>query len=30
MIDEIFEKFDGAFSENTLRAYRSDFQQYDS
>ena len=28
MIDEIFEKFDGAFSENTLRAYRSDFQQY--
>ena len=30
MIDEIFEKFDGAFSENTLRAYRSDFQQYES
>ena len=29
MIDEIFEKFDGAFSENTLRAYRSDFQQYE-
>ena len=28
MIDEIFEKFDGAFSENTLRAYRSDFKQY--
>jgi site-specific recombinase XerD len=28
MIDEIFGKFDGAFSENTLRAYRSDFQQY--
>lgn len=30
MIDEIFEKFDGAFSENTLRAYRSDFKQYES
>jgi site-specific recombinase XerD len=30
MIDEIFEKFDGAFAENTLRAYRSDFQQYES
>ena len=30
MIDEIFEKFDGAFSENTLRAYRSDFQQYEA
>lgn len=29
MIDEIFEKFDGAFSENTLRAYRSDFRQYE-
>jgi site-specific recombinase XerD len=29
MIDEIFEKFDGAFAENTLRAYRSDFQQYE-
>ena len=29
MIDEIFEKFDGAFSENTLRAYRSDFKQYE-
>ena len=28
MVDEIFEKFDGAFSENTLRAYRSDFKQY--
>ena len=28
MIDEIFEKFDGAFAENTIRAYRSDFQQY--
>ena len=30
MIDEIFEKFDGAFSENTLRAYRSDFKQYEA
>jgi site-specific recombinase XerD len=30
MIDEIFEKFDGAFSENTLRAYRSDYQQYEA
>ena len=29
MIDEIFEKFDGAFAENTLRAYRSGFQQYE-
>lgn len=29
MIDELFEKFDGAFSENTLRAYRSDFEQYE-
>ena len=28
MIDEIFEKFDGAFAENTIRAYRSDFEQY--
>jgi site-specific recombinase XerD len=28
MIDEIFEKFDGAFAENTIRAYRSDFDQY--
>lgn len=30
MIEEIFSRFDGAFSENTLRAYRSDFQQYES
>ena len=30
MINEIFEKFDGAFSENTLRAYRSDFRQYEA
>ena len=28
MIDEIFEKFDGAFAENTMRAYRSDFEMY--
>jgi site-specific recombinase XerD len=28
MIDEIFEKFDGAFAENTIRSYRSDFEQY--
>ena len=28
MIDEIFEKFDGAFAENTIRAHRSDFEQY--
>ena len=25
-INEIFEKFDGAFAENTMRAYRSDFR----
>ena len=30
MIEELFSRFDGAFSENTLRAYRSDFQQYES
>jgi integrase len=30
MIDKIFEKFDGAFAENTLRAYWSDFQQYEA
>jgi integrase len=30
MIDEPFGRFDGAFSENTLRAYWSDFQQYES
>ena len=29
MIDELFVRFDGAFSENTLRAYRSDFQHYE-
>ena len=28
MLDQLFVRFDGAFSENTLRAYRSDFQQY--
>ncbi len=28
MIDEIFAKFDGAFAENTLRAYRSDFKGF--
>ena len=28
MIEELFSRFDGAFSENTLRAYRSDFKQY--
>jgi site-specific recombinase XerD len=28
MIDDILAKFDGAFAENTIRAYRSDFVQY--
>jgi len=28
MIDDIFAKFDGAFAQNTIRAYRSDFAQY--
>jgi len=28
MIDDILAKFDGAFAENTIRAYRSDFLQY--
>lgn len=28
MIDDILVKFDGAFAENTIRAYRSDFIQY--
>ena len=28
MIDELFEKFDGAFAPNTIRAYRNDFQHY--
>ena len=28
MIDELFEKFDGAFAPNTIRAYRSDFNDF--
>jgi len=28
MIEDIFAKFDGAFAKNTIRAYRSDFMQY--
>jgi site-specific recombinase XerD len=28
MIDAIFKKFDGAFAENTMRAYRADFRHY--
>ena len=28
MTDDILAKFDGAFAENTIRAYRSDFIQY--
>ena len=28
MIDDIFAKFDGAFAKNTIRAYKSDFIQY--
>jgi len=28
MIDDILAKFDGAFAQNTIRAYRSDFIQY--
>ena len=28
MIDDIFAKFNGAFAKNTIRAYRSDFAQY--
>lgn len=28
MLDDIFAKFDGAFAKNTIRAYRSDFIQY--
>jgi site-specific recombinase XerD len=28
MIDDIFAKFDDAFAEDTIRAYRSDFIQY--
>jgi len=29
MIDSILAKFDGAFAQNTIRAYRSDFIQYE-
>ena len=28
MIDDVFAKFDGAFARNTIRAYKSDFIQY--
>lgn len=28
MIEELFEKFDGAFAPNTIRAYRSDFNDF--
>jgi len=28
MIDDILAKFDGAFAKNAIRAYRSDFTQY--
>ena len=28
MINDIFTKFDGAFAKNTIRAYKSDFAQY--
>ena len=28
MIEELFARFDGAFAENTLRAYRADFRHY--
>ena len=30
MIEELFARFDGAFAENTLRAYRSDFRHYEA
>ncbi|MDB4165536.1 tyrosine-type recombinase/integrase [Gammaproteobacteria bacterium] len=30
MIEELFARFDGAFAENTMRAYRSDFRHYQS
>jgi site-specific recombinase XerD len=30
MIDDILAKFDGAFAKNTIRAYRSDFIQYET
>ena len=28
MIEELFARFDGAFAENTMRAYRADFRHY--
>ena len=28
MLDELFKKFDGAFAENTIRAYKSDFNHF--
>ena len=28
MLEELFEKFDGAFAENTIRAYKSDFNHF--
>ena len=28
MIGDIFAKFDGVFAKNTIRAYKSDFAQY--
>lgn len=28
MIDELFERFDGAFAPNTIRAYRADYNDY--
>lgn len=30
MIDEFFKKYDGAFSENTQRAYRVDYEHYET
>lgn len=30
MLDQLFVRFDGAFSKNTLRAYHSDFKQYEA
>jgi len=28
MIDELFEQFEGAFAENTIKAYRADFNRF--
>jgi site-specific recombinase XerD len=28
MLEELFSKFDGAFAENTIRAYRADFNHF--